>query len=246
MDPEQLQLTNPARRLHAFLVRAKTLKGNSLTHEMLAEWFEVPKGNMAEIFEKFSSFLRLIEDTKRHLSNIDDPNKDNFMKCIPPIQGTFDKINLDNQWQHYASKPTESDLALLALAGQALDKYHREALISGATLNEIRDETTALFDTVNQSDIHSELKVIILDLLETIRRSISDYKIRGAEGLKKSVAESIGRLALEKNLVLQEKDKEAFRKFWDFLSKLNLIVSSAMYAKLLGEGLEKVMGKLLE
>jgi hypothetical protein len=246
MEEQNVQLTNPARRLHDFLVRARTLEGKKQTHQMLAKWFDVKEGDMAEIFTMFSAFLRLIEDTERQLNNIEDPNKERFLKCMPPIRSTYAKINLDHPWNQYANKPTDSDLALLELAGQALDRYKREALIPGNQLNDIRQEATDLFDRVAQSDLDPNLRVVILDLLETILRCLSEYKIRGAEGLKRAVAESIGRLTLEKELVLQEKDNDTFKAFWDLLAKLNLAVSSAIYANALGEGIAKVMDKLLK
>ena len=245
MKQDTVQLTNPARRLHSFLVAARGIEENTRVNAALAQWFSVPEVDMAEIFTKFSAFLRLIEDTERHLTNVDDPNKDNFLKCIPPIKDTYAKINLDALWRQYGGKPTDSDLALLSLGAQALDKHQREALIAGNKLDEIRQETTELFDKVQESDLDSDLRVIILDLLETILRSISEYKIRGAEGLKKAVAESVGRLTLEKHLVLQEKDNDSLKAFWSLLAKLNLVVSSALYADALGDGLAKVMDKLL-
>jgi hypothetical protein len=245
MEEQSAQLTNPACRLHDFLTRARSLDGKKPTHQMLSKWFDVNEGDMAEIFTKFSAFLRLIEDTERQLNNIEDPNKERFLKCVPPIRITYAKINLDNSWNQYADKPTDSDLALLELAGQALARYKREALIPGNTLDEIRQEATALFDRVDESDLDPNLRVIILDLLETILRSISEYKIRGAEGLKRTVAESVGRLILEKDLVLPEKDKDAFKAFWDLLMKLNLAVSSAIYANALGGHIAKVIDKLL-
>jgi len=221
------------------------LQGGSTAQVALADMFEVKKDDHAELFSKFSVFLKLIEDTERRIVNLDHPNKDKFMKCMGPIKGAFKIPSLNASWSDTLKKISDSDIALLELSSEALDAYRKEALIEQDQLEEIKQDTDSLFNEIVNSDLDKNLKVILLDLLEVIRRAIAEYQIRGAEGLKKAVAESVGRLFIDKDIVLKEKDKSAFQSFWKYLAKLNLIVSSALYAKEIGENVNDFIQNLL-
>lgn len=137
-------------------------------------------------------------------------------------------------------------MALLEMSSQALDLVQKEALINEGQLKEICADADQLFDQIQENDIDGSLKVILLELTEAIRRAINEYKIGGAEGIKKTVAEAVGRLFVDKDILLPEREKPIIKSFWGYLAKLNLLVSSALYSKALGERAAELLAKILE
>jgi len=110
---KQTKLTNPARRLLYFIRKAKGLKKTLTAKVALANIFELQHEDQAELFSKFSVFLKLIEDTERRITNLDHNDKDKFMKCMSPIKRAFKIPNLDSSWNNPMSQITDSDIALL-------------------------------------------------------------------------------------------------------------------------------------
>ena len=88
-------------------------------------------------------------------------------------------------------------------------------------------EVNQIDPEILNSDVDPRVKGIVIDLLEGIRVSISDYKMSGVEGLKRILAESFGRLSLDHEIVVLESEKPSVKHFWDILSKINTMISSA-------------------
>ena len=82
---KQTKLTNPARRLLYFIRKAKGLKKTLTAKVALANIFELQHEDQAELFSKFSVFLKLIEDTERRITNLDHNDKDKFMKWVKKV-----------------------------------------------------------------------------------------------------------------------------------------------------------------
>ena len=76
----------------------------------------------------------------------------------------------------------------------ATESHHVEHIVDKAELKQILEDVTELFNEVQQTDIDAELKTFILDGLESIRRGIYEFRIRGPERLKETVGEIVGSL----------------------------------------------------
>jgi hypothetical protein len=151
---------------------------------------------------------------------------------------------MDSNWNQYAGKISDSDLALLSLAGDFLNTFREEALIDPSVLEQILKEAQGLRDSILTGDLDEHLKVILLDLLDSILATISEYEIRGAEGLKRSLAECIGMIVIERPAFEKERENEFVQKFWDLLTKINTAVRSAQLAHALGDALAPIIAQL--
>jgi len=207
-------LTNPAKRLHAILLQGRDNKyhGQS-TLDVLSDLFGANKNNLIEVYSKYIGLLELIAHTENKLKTIDHSQKRSFLTFIDPIRAVLKSIDPNSIWQLNQQNPRDLDLAMLELAGDALDEFQPEALIEENELEEIKTQTNDLKNEVLNSEISIDLKSVIHELLENIVRSIDDYQINGAEGLKRSLSESYGRVLVDKEIVFPEREKPIIKKF---------------------------------
>lgn len=241
-EPEVL--TNSARRLHAILVRSKAY-ANGNTRTALASTFGVSQENYAAIYSKFAAFLRLVETVEIRFRSLQHKHSSHYIKAIEALKVALGSVNLDQPWNSYISRISESDLALLALAGDFLDDFREEALIDKAVIEQIRKEAQELRTNILAGAVDEHLKVILLDLLDSMLSTISDYQIRGSEGLKRSLAECIGMVIIERPSFEKERENVFVRRFWDVLSKLNTAVRSAQLAYALGDTVGPIIAQLV-
>lgn len=230
-------LTNPARRLHALLESGRSGGVSAQNIGMmdgLSRMFALANSNESEIYTKLATFLRLLGTVERRCNAASDKKANQFLYAIGSVQKAFKSFNPGAPWNSVMSNISQSDMALLYLAADYFDGLNEEALIDGQTLKEINDVATALIEEISSGNLDERLKVIILDQLDAIRRAVEDYKIRGAEGLKKALAESSGMVILEWGIFAKNEGNTSVKKFWDILTKINTAVRAAELAYYLG------------
>ncbi len=195
--------------------------------QVIASYFSINQGENEEVYSKFSKFYTLISESERKIKSIEDPYRDKVLLCFIPIKNHLKSLHIDSPWQTQLNGISESDLGLLEIGADLLDTYFQETEIQETKLKALVEEVNSLDSEIIDSDVDPKVKGIITDLTEGIRRSISDYKLSGVEGLKKILAESFGRLSLDHEIVKTESEKPSVMKFWDILSKINTMISSA-------------------
>jgi len=104
-------------------------------------------------------------------------------------------------------------MTVLEFCSERLEERHVEPVISEDELQEVLQDVTSLFDDVKTSEIDLDLKAFILDGLESIRRGIYEFRIRGPERLKEAVAEIIGDFAVNHPKVQTPEDQDGWDKF---------------------------------
>jgi hypothetical protein len=84
---------------------------------------------------------------------------------------------------------------------------------------------------LNSDNIDPELRMVLLGCLEAFRRAIADYLIRGAEGLRKAAATTLGELLIARDNVRANEKHPLMQRLWGFLTKVNTAVSLAKHSK---------------
>jgi len=144
-------------------------------------------------------------------------------------------------------------LGNLAVEYKGADRWSDDDSKEKRTLGELwakRSGGTCLFVMPKGKDLaevwkgtlDEELKWVVTDLLEAVRRSIREYRIRGAEGLRKELALCVGTLVQNHALFKAHEDKEEVSRFGRIISKLNAIVTFALKLKELGIDLKSIAG----
>ncbi len=231
-----MKRTNAAQRLYKILNDAKAQKPNGSSQQALAGIFKTHPDDLATLYSKFSQFLLLIEDVNIRIQALDSTDKEIILRCIPQLRKAFGSdFSMQGQWNQYINRIGDSDIGLVHFAAKALAGVSTEIELEESNLSEIFKETNDLFEVVKSSNLDPELRIVLLDLLEAIRRTIVDYQIRGAEGLKRVLSECLGRLALDKDIVIQNGQKDEMKSFWTLLSRLSTLFGLANQAPQIGE-----------
>ena len=207
--------------------------------------FGAQPGNKTEIIGAISRLLELLDEVKNKISKLDGLNTQLYLSHFSALEAVVKATNYDAAWDNY--KPHLNAAAMLNLAhcAEALSRYD-ETPIDETELSELLKSVDELSEKVWDGDLDDTLKRVVADLLETIRRSIREYRIRGANGLRKELAFCIGTLVQNHTLFKAEEAKEEVGMFGKILVKLNALVSFALKLKELGfdfSGIAGLIGK---
>lgn len=237
--------TNPARRLHSFLTKAKQEKPNIQTGQALANVLSLPRADAAELYRKVAGVLELIDEVSNQLEALPAERREIYKTFVPKIRECFPQnFALTRALNDHFGKLAATDLALLFLAASELDSLSDELEVFEDELASIAKDTNSLFEKVSESELEPALKVIVLDLLEAIRRTVADYQIRGAKGLERMLAESLGRFAIDKDLVDRESKSEEIVGFWELLRRITMVICAVNQTPQLVEHITQLVALL--
>lgn len=232
-----MESTNPAGRLHRILSRAQaTLTQTGRTSTAISVWsqvFEAPERapDTPEQIKVISGLLQLrqlINETEEGLRRIEGL-PDRYFRPFERIRSLPEQSlgNLNGDISVQVRSITEGDMTVLEFCSERLEAQHTEPIINNEELREILQEVSSLFDEVKTSSLDSELKTFILDGLESIRRGIFEYRIRGPQRLKEALAEIIGSLAMNHDVVRSAGDDGRLARFEKAFYRLAAAVSFA-------------------
>lgn len=230
--------SNPAGRLHKILSSAQaTLTQTGTESTALNVWarvFEVAEQEAHELPTHVSvisgllQLRRLIEETVDRLREIEGLPERYFrpferIRAVP----TQSLTALTSDIAGTIRTITEGDMTVLEFCSERLEERHAEPIIDENELSEILQDVSSLFEQVTTSSLDSELTTFILDGLESIRRGIFEYKIRGPQRLKEVLAEIIGNLAMNHDIVRAAGNDETVGRFEKVFYRLAAAVSFA-------------------
>lgn len=255
---DHAEQNNPAGRLHAILLRAieatnaKAQSGSGITAaDLWAVVFDIPiSGALAgeallEIISRVLQVNKLIDETEANLRNIENLPERYFrpfnrIRAIP----RHSLIALTSaDMAGIVKTVAEGDMITLEFCSERLAAQHAEPIIDPGELEAILVDIDALFDGVQESNLDIKLKTFILDCLESIRRSIFEFRIRGHKRLKETLAETIGTLMVNHDVIqaARTQDESTVQRFEKVFYRLAAVVSFAVD----GPALLSAVNKLL-
>lgn len=251
---EQAEQNNPAGRLHAILSRAKEGVGTSGYVRTINLWIEVfdieiPEADVLapELEETVSRLLqlnKLINETEARLRNIEGL-PDRYFRPFERIRDIPRKslAALDSDIGGTIRAVTETDMTILEFCSERLGEQHAEPIVDEGELTSILENVDILFNEVQQSDLDPELKTFVLDGLESIRRGIFEFRIRGPQRLKETLAEIVGTLTVNHDVIraARDQDQSIVERFEKAFYRLAAAVSFAVD----GPALLSAVNKLL-
>lgn len=238
---EQIEQTNPAGRLHAILSRALEHTQRSSDIPSIELWsfvFDIPlkrggKGPLPadavrEVISRLLQLAQLIEETEESLRKIEDLPERYFrpfgrIRILPEQSLASLSSNLLGPMRAI----TEGDMTVLEFCSERLENQHSEPVISEDELQAILGEVNQLFDEIKSAQIDAELQTFILDGLESIRRGIYEFRIRGPERLKETIGEIVGNLYVNYKTVVAAGENESLEKFNKLFNHLSAMMTFA-------------------
>jgi hypothetical protein len=97
-------------------------------------------------------------------------------------------------------------------------------------LEKLTAEVNSLYESVVASTLSPEVKLMVLQQLEIIRRAVHEYRITGIMALQNALSGAVGEIALHREEFRRENGQE-IEQFGRILKTLDALISVAMKAK---------------
>jgi hypothetical protein len=184
---------NPAWRLSDLIEDALRAPNGTLT-EFWAAAFHVDRKNVSQIFRSLVTAHRLIDETEALVRRLDLDHA-YYLQNFPRLREAFSFTNLDisaSSAVNLLSGVTLRDLGFLA---RSIESTNFALRLANEDLSDLMTDVDAVINEVVKASIDDDLRRVVLDSLEGIRRAISEYRLRGNAGLQEEVERMAARLA---------------------------------------------------
>ncbi|MGW6725993.1 hypothetical protein ACWF9G_08825 [Nocardia sp. NPDC055029] len=169
-------------------------------------------GELRELPEKIELLVR------QHISE-EYHSYEDLLSWRPQIDAALNAtLSLAGPTHSITNHYGPQDIKELRIVGGLLGEAQVEGRVDPDTLAELRASVEELHNQVQSNpEVPSDLRTFICDQLDTIRRALREFTIRGPESLNDAVTEVAG--AIVRNRHLFDDANEASRSAWDGLRR---------------------------
>jgi hypothetical protein len=218
---------NPLGRLHNIL--SEIADSNNLSpYTTLSAIFNLNPDDKGAILASYSELYKLCEDARLLINNLTNINHNKLLEPINSAVLALSRINFNNSidgLRNLNDCLDEKLLSNLDLCSEMLSFSYKEKYLEDSTLKELSDNLNLIINSITDSNINDELKLILIQHLNTIDLSIKKYKIYGVSGIKSSLTSTIGDIVINKDLVTTEDEKSVIENILGLMSKINTVIS---------------------
>lgn len=224
---ELVNTNNQAGRLHRLLSAAAKHSDNTPTIQVWANVFNVKVEDKTTIFRRYIMLQELSNNIVNSITLMPNVNSRLLLSQHHNIDRVVKATNLDSHWANHKQFLNSTVLINLAHCAEALSR-HDERPVESDALAELLDEIKDLFDKLSAQNIDEQLKAVILDLLETIRRSIIEYNLRGAKGIRDELAYCYGKVFQNYQLFKNNEGTEEVASLWKIFARADNLTTVAL------------------
>lgn len=243
-----IEQDNPAKRLYNILALARNEGDELPTREVWAKVLKASALPEPHFLQQLVYLQELVYEVKKAFQQIKQTKLVNqYMTHYADIELATSISNVDAPWSNYKHFLNDQAMFNLKHIGEKLSMsdYKLCYIISDDILYDLEREVLNLAEKVRQGVLDSSLKVIIIDQLEAIHRSINEYRLRGIEGMKKVLAYTYGEFIINHKLFEKEKNKDEVIGFGKIIFKYANIINSVYRIGEIGYEAGKFFAKYL-
>jgi hypothetical protein len=175
--------------------------------------------------------MELVGNTRQAIESIDFIDKDTYLKPVVDVETAFSQTNIDSPWHIFNAHISDSTLLGLAFCSDTLSREMPESVIDQEVLDQLRTEIELMIADILNSSIDERLKAVIIDHLESIRRALIEYRIRGSEGLRRALDSGIGTLIRHQEEMRKPENASILSKLLSVFKKIDSYVEVGITAK---------------
>jgi hypothetical protein len=235
-----LKENNSAARLYKILLELKSMPRDLTMAKAWATIFQVNPEDGALLYSNLVRLNDTLTEIERDI-RLQDVDPDIYLQHFPKIRALLTYPNLQAGINQHTALLGEEVLTTLQFCSEKLSKTAPEGSILPEDLSSILNEINGLNEQIESSDLNKQLKAILLDLVESMRQAIAEFRIRGPKGLRQELFYILERLQRALPLLQADKDTVAVRTLWDVLAKFDTITSLAVNAPTIIAGFQKVL-----
>jgi hypothetical protein len=220
---------NPAGRLYLILKRM-TLAASGGTTPILAGIFELEKEDAAGIVERLLLLLKITDEAESAAQSVQGVSKELITRPFPQIRNALKKmlVSLPKGWDDIHRTLNRIDYTALELCSELLSQFGNEKALEEGTIEKLLGNVDQLTTQVVESLLSDELKTILIDHLQAIRRAVINYPITGSAGIRETTEAAAGTVIINYNLFAaaqDSKDSGIVDKYVKLLDVLNKTIS---------------------
>jgi hypothetical protein len=239
-----IKIDNPAGRLHTIIAAALTQPPNVSVYSVLETTLKV--SNRRDFFERMQYFVALVEQVHSMITTLDESKKVLFEDKFKPINTLVGMNNFELPWKNFTHIFGEAFMHNLAVLSEFAPDIYKEKSIEENLLSDLIFEIDELIKNIQESDLIPELRQLIIDQLLLIQKSIREYFIRGADGLRKAFEACVAEFIYKYDLFRKEtsNSSEIPQRYKTILMKLHQIVVNAYAYYQIADTAVKLLGPL--
>jgi hypothetical protein len=224
-------INNPAGRLYGILAEARKSQDGAHIRQVWGTIFGVDPSDTPRVLSLVIQLMDLVGDTRECIEAMENIDKETYLKPIQDVEKAFSVANLDAPWSHFKGHISDSTMLGLAFCSDTLSRAAREEVVDQAALDELKADVEAMIDDILKLDIEPTLRAVILDHLESIRRAIVEYRIRGTKGLRQALDSGIGSLLRHRDELKKSDNQTLVSRLTSLFGKIDRYVALATTAR---------------
>jgi len=226
------KVPNPAR----WLLRIWDRLQASGEHAALAGWC-VTLGlqpHDPRVFKALSAILDMTERTTIAVKslNLPAPVTEQMLSWRPAFNRIIQLAAANSAWRNTHALFTEGLKTSLTACAVWLDQVCASESDVRQEIVDLSTELDSLLDAVKSADVDEEFRVLLLDIIESLRRALAEYEIRGMEGVDANIGEILATVLRGRDAV-KRGPKGLWSRVWtliDRTSKLGGLVRAGVLA----------------
>jgi hypothetical protein len=236
---------DPARRLYEILKQSAAQDATQSARVVWAHLLGLSPDDRPAIFRALTQLTELVNEIETAISGRTDVDAKLLLEKLPAIRKAIGLMQLEGNWTTHARMLSEVAVRDLLFCSNELQRFQPEEKLEDEVLAELGRNVDSLFNDVAKASIDAELRRVLLVCLESFRRALVDYRIRGATGLRDAATKTIGELLLVSDKV-DAQTRPLIRRVWGVARKSVELTATAVKFKELADSVHRLALQLFE
>lgn len=241
-------VNNPTGRLLDLMIKVKTLPDATKTRSAWATILGCDETDTGHLLHSIARLINLVEEakaaTRMHVPG--DPRL--YLAPFPAIETMLSRLSFESTWNNSKLLITDTVISGLEFGSHHLAFYYPEKSLDNEHLKRLIESVDSLLEECINADIPKELKQLFAHNLNSLRQSLTSYRISGAQGLQEELDRIAGTVLRNKDVLLvageSPETRDLTSKFFDVIAKVNDSVQIVQTACALAAPLTIVLSML--
>jgi hypothetical protein len=215
---------NPVERLYDIVLAFSEERGSF--KYVVSKFFNVDQEDKAAIYSVLIDLVVLARDSLNQIESIPGLS-DLYIEPVRTVQRAILDLSIESNLYNFHSVVNDKVIYGLGFSCDVVRREFKQITISQEEVEILRQEVEGLIEKIIGSQLPSELKSVLLEKLEVIRKAFITIRITGVDGLKQALELSAGALFLNREEVIKNNEDSNVQGVISFMDKLNTFVSAA-------------------
>ncbi len=223
---DKMEVNNAAGRLLNILLEGKEANQNENCKDVWAKILNVEEENTFVLVGRIGKVFSLVDNISTELQKIDNVDVTRYMSWTKYLENAFSNCNLTSTWNNFMKHINEPIFDYLHMTSGMLSTNRPQAVLPYSDLDGIYEGAKSLIAEIINSDLPENIKQYFVEQLRKICMAVEEYKITGASEVVDIVEATFGKAVLSKEFIDGKDTNEDMSKFWKFMAKTALVVST--------------------